>query len=206
MSADCCDEETAEQLAVRARRKTLYVVLGINLLMFVGELAAGLIWNSQALIADSADNLGDSLVYIMSLLVVARGIRWRAGAAFVKGSIQMAFGIVLVFSILASLLGEPQPVGLAMMLVAGIALGGNLACLLLLLKHRGEDVNMRSVWLCSRNDVIANLGVIVSGALVIALDSFWPDIIVASIVAAIFLQTAGRVWLDALHSWRGEHS
>ncbi len=202
MSSDCCDAETVDQLAAEGRRKTLYVVLGINILMFVAELGAGIWADSKALMADSADNLGDSLVYAMSLFVVARGVRWRAGAAFVKGLIQLAFGLALIVTIIASLLDEPQPVGLAMMAVAAIALVGNLVCLGLLTKHRGDDVNMRSVWLCSRNDVIGNVGVIISGALVIAFDSFWPDIIVASVVAIVFLHTAYEVLRDAGRSWR----
>lgn len=91
-----------------------------------------------------------------------------------------------------------------MMAVAGAALIGNLICFILLMKHRGEDVNMRSVWLCSRNDVLGNLGVIVAGGLVIALDSFWPDIVVASAVAAVFLHTAYQVLRDAAGAWRHE--
>ena len=202
MSKTCCDADTADQLAIGGRRKTLYVVLAINLLMFAAELGAGLWADSKALIADSADNLGDSLVYAMSLFVVARGVRWRAGAALVKGLIQLAFGLGIAISIVASLLGNPQPVGLAMVVVAGIALVGNVACLALLMKHRNEDINMRSVWLCSRNDVIGNLGVIVSGVLVMLLDSFWPDIIVASLVALVFLHTAYEVLRDAGRAWR----
>lgn len=202
MSSGCCDAETIDQFAAAGRRKTLYIVLSINILMFVAELGAGIWADSKALMADSADNLGDSLVYAMSLFVVARSLRWRAGAAFVKGLIQLAFGLGLIVAIIASLLDEPRPIGLAMMGVAGIALIGNLICFGLLMKHRGEDINMRSVWLCSRNDVIGNIGVIISGALVIALDSFWPDIIVASFVALVFLHTAYEVLRDAGRSWR----
>tara|TARA_R110002167_G_scaffold54239_2_gene154579 strand:+ start:2209 stop:2859 length:651 start_codon:yes stop_codon:yes gene_type:complete len=202
MSSGCCDVDTVDQLAAAGRRKTLYVVLWINILMFAAELGAGIWADSKALMADSADNLGDSLVYAMSLFMVARSLRWRAGAAFVKGLIQLAFGLGLVVTITVSLLGEPRPIGLVMMAIAGLALIGNLICFALLMKHRGEDVNMRSVWLCSRNDVIGNVGVIVSGALVVGFDSFWPDIIVASAVAIVFLHTAYEVLRDAGRSWR----
>ena len=204
MSSGCCDVDMVDQLATAGRRKTLYVVLWINILMFAAELGAGIWADSKALMADSADNLGDSLVYAMSLFVVARSVRWRAGAAFMKGLIQLTFGLGLILTIIASLLGEPQPIGLAMMAVAGVALVGNLVCFRLLMKHRGEDVNMRSVWLCSRNDVIGNAGVIISGALVIWLDSYWPDLIVASLVAVVFLHTAYEVLRDAGRSWRNE--
>jgi len=206
MSAGCCDNETADAFAVQGRRNTLYVVLCINVLLFVAELTAGIWADSKGLIADSADNLGDSLVYGMSLLVVARSLRWRAGAAFVKGLIQLAFGIAIVIGIVASLLGEPRPIGVVMMAIAGLALIGNLTCFLLLMKHRSEDVNMRSVWLCSRNDVIGNLGVIIAGALVITLNSYWPDIIVATLVAAVFLHTAWSVLRESLSTWRQQDS
>jgi Co/Zn/Cd efflux system component len=89
-----------------------------------------------------------------------------------------------------------------MVSVAAIALIGNLTCLALLMKHRHEDINMRSVWLCSRNDVIGNAGVIISGGLVMLLDSFWPDIIVASVVALVFLHTAYQVIRDAVRAWQ----
>lgn len=207
--AGCGCDAKADELAKLqndGRRRTLWIVLAINAVMFVAELAAGLLAQSQALIADSADNLGDTLVYAMSLFVVARSIQWRAGAAFVKGVIQLAFGIAIVVSIINSLLGEPEPIGLVMMAVAAAALVGNLICFTLLMKHRGEDVNMRSVWLCSRNDVIGNIAVITSGALVIWLGSPWPDIAVASLVALVFLHTSYVVLREALLSWRGEAS
>ena len=143
MSSGCCDDETANNLAAGERRKTLYAVLWINALMFAGELTAGILVDSKALIADSADNLGDTLVYVISLFVVARSLRWRAGAAFAKGLIQLAFGIGIVASIVASLLGERQPIGPAMMAVAGVALIGNLICFALLMKHRGTGPRAR---------------------------------------------------------------
>lgn len=202
----CGCESTAEELVKLQngeRRRTLWIVLGINAVMFVAELATGLLAESQALIADSADNLGDTLVYAMSLFVVAKSIQWRAGAAFVKGLIQLAFGVAIVASIVNSLLGEPEPIGLVMMGVAGAALVGNLICFVLLMKHRGEDVNMRSVWLCSRNDVIANVAVIISGGLVMLFNSPWPDLVVASLVAIVFLHTSYSVLRDAILAWRG---
>lgn len=205
MSGCGCESKAEELVKLQngERRRTLWVVLGINAVMFVAELAAGLLAESQALIADSADNLGDTLVYAMSLFVVAKSIQWRAGTAFVKGLIQLAFGVAIVASIVNSLLGEPEPVGLVMMGVAGAALVGNLICFVLLMKHRGEDVNMRSVWLCSRNDVIANVAVIISGGLVMLFNSPWPDLVVASLVAIVFLHTSYSVLRDAILAWRG---
>ena len=203
----CGCEATADELiAVRngERRRTLWIVLAINVVMFHAELLAGVLAQSQALIADSADNLGDALVYAMSLFVVGRGIRWRAGAAFAKGLVQFAFAVAVIASIFLSLLGDPRPVGPVMMAVAACALVGNLACFGLLMKHRRDDVNMNSVWLCSRNDVIGNVGVIAGGALVMLLESRWPDVAVASLVAAVFLHTSYVVLRDATRAWHQE--
>ncbi len=204
MSAGCC-ESTAEELGKlqdAARRRTLWIVLVINGVMFAGEALAGVLAQSQALIADSADNLGDAMVYAMSLFVVARNLRWRAGAAIAKGLIQLAFAIAVIGSIVASLLHGATPVAPVMMIAAAVALVGNLVCFGLLMKHRGEDINMRSVWLCSRNDVIGNVAVIGSGALVALLGASWPDLIVASFMAAVFLHTSYVVLRDALQAWR----
>ncbi|WP_295798044.1 cation transporter [uncultured Microbulbifer sp.] len=202
--ADCCESKSEDlvHLQTGKRRRTLWIVLAINAAMFMAELSAGLLAHSQALIADSADNLGDALVYGMSLFVVGKSMHWRAGAAFVKGLIQLGFALAVIASIVASLFGEPRPVGGVMMAVATGALIGNLACFVLLMQHRDEDVNMRSVWLCSRNDVIGNIGVILSGALVLWLGSRWPDLLIASAVALVFLHTSYVVLRDAFRVWR----
>jgi Co/Zn/Cd efflux system component len=195
------DIEPVHTPPTRERATTLKRVLAINVLMFVAEFGAGLWVDSSALMADSADNLGDVFVYAISLYVAYHGLRWRAGAAFLKGLVQLAFGLGVIGSIVAKLLGHPEPVGLIIMAVATIALVANLICLLLLLRHRGEDVNMRSVWLCSRNDVISNTAVIVSGAAVLLTGSFWPDLIVAALLAAVFLHTSYEVLRDAIRAW-----
>ncbi|MBA2409947.1 MAG: cation transporter [Gammaproteobacteria bacterium] len=169
--------------------------------MFLALVATGLWVDSSALLADSADNLGDALVYAISLFVAYRSLRWRAGAAFVKGLLQLAFGLGIMIGIVVKLLGHPEPVGLAIMAVAAVALIANLTCLMLLQRHRGEDVNMRSVWLCSRNDVIGNLAVIVSGAAVWLTGNFWPDLIVAALLATVFLHTSYEVLRESMHAW-----
>ncbi|MDX1570419.1 MAG: cation diffusion facilitator family transporter [Xanthomonadales bacterium] len=202
MSACGCDASANELAANKRRRRTLRWVLAINGVMFVGVLGAGIWADSRALIADSADNLGDALTYALSLLVIGQSLRWRAGAALVKGGIQLLFGVLVVMSIIRGLLGAPDPIGAAIIATASVALVANLVCFVLLLKHRDEDVNMRSVWLCSRNDVLANAGVIVAGGLVAWFGSPWPDLVVASLIAAIFLQTAYGVIRDALAAWR----
>lgn len=194
--------ESVQAPLTRERAGTLKLVLMINGLMFCILFTAGLWADSSALLADSADNLGDAFVYAISLFVAYRGLRWRAGAAFIKGLVQFAFGVGIIIGIAVKLLGHPEPVGLVIMAVAAVALIANLICLLLLQRHRGEDVNMRSVWLCSRNDVIGNAAVVVSGTAVWLTSSFWPDLIVAALLASVFLHTSYDVLRDALRTWR----
>jgi Co/Zn/Cd efflux system component len=196
------DIGSGETPLTRERATTLKLVLAINGLMFLALVAAGVWADSSALLADSADNLGDAFVYAISLFVAYRGLRWRAGAAFIKGLVQLGFALGIIIGIVIKLLAQPDPVGLAIMAVAAMALVANLACLMLLRRHRGEDINMRSVWLCSRNDVIGNLAVIVSGAAVWLTGSFWPDLVVATLLAAVFLHTSYEVLRDASRAWR----
>lgn len=183
------------------QRRVLVFVLAINAVMFVGEFTAGLLADSAALLADSADNLGDTFVYGLSLYVLYRSFRWRAGAAFVKGLIQLAFGVGVASQVVMKARYGADPIGAVMMGVAAVALLGNLTCFALLMKHRGDDVNMRSVWLCSRNDVLGNIGVIVAGIAVATTGTFWPDLLIGGAIALVFLYTAWGVLRDAYRAW-----
>jgi cation diffusion facilitator family transporter len=208
--SDCDCENSAKAVAGARDRadqqRVLRIVLAINLVMFVGEFVAGLLADSAALLADSADNLGDAFVYALSLYVLYRSLRWRAGAAFVKGLIQLGFGLGVAAQVVLKSLHGAEPIGLVMMGVAATALIGNLTCFVLLMKHRGDDVNMRSVWLCSRNDVLGNLGVIVAGLAVAGTGRAWPDLVVGGIMAAVFLHTSFQVLRDGARAWRGAGS
>lgn len=202
MSGCHCESAATELSASAARRKTLATVLWINAVMFIAALAAGLWADSRALIADSADNLGDAMVYGLSLIAVERSERWKAGAALVKGTVQLGFGVLVLTSVIHGLFSGTEPIGGMMMAMAAVSLLANLACFILLLKHRGDDINMRSVWLCSRNDVMSNAGVIVAGLLVFLTMSPWPDLVVGGIIAVIFLQTAYVVLRDGWALWQ----
>lgn len=208
--SDCDCEESAKTVAEAGdragQRRVLVIVLAINLIMFVGEFLAGLLADSAALLADSADNLGDAFVYALSLYVLYRSLRWRAGAAFVKGLIQLGFGLGVALQVVLKALHGAEPIGLAMMGVAAVALVGNLTCFVLLMKHRGDDVNMRSVWLCSRNDVLGNLGVIVAGVTVAGTGRAWPDLVVGGLMAAVFLHTSVQVLSESIRTWRANGS
>lgn len=189
--------------AHQLRRSTLIAVLWINAVMFAVEFSAGILADSSALLADSADNLGDAFTYGISLYVLHRSLRWRGGAAVVKGVIQIAFGIGILAGIAYKVSHGFEPLAPAMAIVAGLALVANAVCFGLLLKHRGEDINMRSVWLCSRNDVVGNIGVLCAAGLVAFTGSSWPDVLVGGILATLFVWTGIGVLREAVPALRG---
>ena len=206
MSQDCCHHKGSEleRLAEhRDIRRVLVIVLMLNATMFVVEFGAGLIAQSAALMADSVDMLGDALVYAISLFALDRGIRWRAGAALAKGTFILALGVGVLMEIAVKIAVGVPPVSGIMLGVGSLALLANLSCVALLWPYRRHDVNLSSTFECSRNDVIANLGVLAAAGLVALTASPWPDIAVAAVIAAIFLRSALRVIAEAWPQWRG---
>lgn len=195
----CCETKTEELSALRRKHKNvLTIVLVINAVLFVVEATAGLLAHSTALLADSLDMLGDSLVYGFSLYVLWRSAEWKAAAAVLKGSIMAAFGVgVLIQAVYKTLTGG-VPVAETMGIVGLVVLLGNGLCFFLLFRHRSDDLNMRSTWLCSRNDILANLAVLVAAAGVKVLDSGWPDILIGAAIAGLFLKSALTVLHESL--------
>ena len=179
------------------QRRVLRIVLVVNLAMFLLEAVAGLLAASTALLADSADMLGDALVYGVSLYAVGRGAAWTARAAAVKGWLMAAFGAGVLAQVVLKIARGALPEAEVMGAVGGIALAANALCLLLLWRRRGDDVNMRSAWLCSRNDVIANGGVLAAAGVVALTGSGWPDLAVGLAIAALFGGSAARVLREA---------
>lgn len=200
----CCDDKGSELAKLRERQgRVLYIVLAINAVMFFVEFTAGWVVGSTALLGDSLDMLGDSLVYVVSLYVLHRGVRARAGAALLKSGLLMAFSLLIIGeAIRKSVMGVVPEAGW-MGLIGLIALTANLSCLLLLYRHRSDDINMSSTWLCSRNDVIANLSVLGAAALVMMTDSLWPDVIVGVGLALLYLHSSWQVGRNAWPQWRG---
>lgn len=203
MSGCGCSEQAAALEREGLRRRVLWAVLGINLVLFVGEFAAALWADSSALLADSADNLGDMLTYAISLAVVGGALRDRARAALVKGGIQIVFGLAILLEVLRKLLFGFEPVVPLIVIAAGAALVGNLVCLVLLTWHRNDDINMKSVWLCSRNDVIGNASVIGAAFAIWLTGLAWLDLLVGSALAALFVQTGLSVMSEARRSLAG---
>lgn len=202
--SDCCQAKARELSGGEAAfGRVLWAVLAINGIMFAVEFAAGIAAGSTALMADALDMLGDAAVYGLSLYALRRSDTWRAGAALVKGGLMAAFGLGVLGQLALHWLMGTVPAA-AMMTGFGLAaLGANLVCAALLLRHRGGDVNMRSTWLCSRNDVLANLGVLAAAGLVAFTGRPWPDLLVGLIIASLFLRSALHVIRDALRGLSG---
>jgi cation diffusion facilitator family transporter len=199
----CCETKAEELRGLRdEHKKILITVLIINLALFFVEAAAGLLANSTALLADSLDMLGDSLVYGFSLYVLWRSAAWKARAAFLKGAIMAVFGMGVLIQAVQKLIVGVIPVAETMGIVGLLVLLGNGLCFLLLFRHRSDDLNMRSTWLCSRNDIIANLSVLVAAAGVKLFNSGWPDIVVGTAIAALFLKSALTVLAESFAELR----
>ena len=165
--------------------------------MFVVEGAAGLLAHSTSLLADGLDMLGDALVYGFSLFVLTRSMHWQAGAALAKGGFMLAFGLAVLAEAAYKTFHPVMPSVGTMGVIGTAALVANIVCFCLLYRHRADNLNMSSTWLCSRNDLIANVGVLVAAGAAYLLASRWPDIIVGCIIAALFLRSAFSVLRDA---------
>jgi Co/Zn/Cd efflux system component len=180
------------------QRRVLQVVLWINVAMFVAELVAALVAHSTALLADSVDMLGDAIVYGFSLYVIGRAPVWQTRAALLKGAIMAGFGVAVLAEVAAKLARGLTPDPELMGVVALVALLANASVLACLWRHRADDINMRSAWLCSRNDVIANAGVLLAALGVGLTASAWPDIVVGLAIAALFVLSAVAVIRQAV--------
>jgi cation diffusion facilitator family transporter len=194
---DCC-EITADVTA--HQRRVLRVVLAVNIAMFFIEFVGGLVACSTALLADSVDMLGDSIVYGFSLYVIGRGPLWESRGALLKGWIMAIFGAGVLVEAALKLARGAVPDDDIMSGVGLLALIANGSVLLFLRKRRADDINMRSSWLCSRNDVIANVGVLVAAGTVGLTGSAWPDIGMGLLIAALFVTSAGEVIRSARRS------
>jgi len=190
----CCETKAEEIKTLRGKHKNvLTVVLVINAVLFVVEAAAGLVAHSTALLADSLDMLGDALVYGFSLYALWRSAEWKAAAAVLKGAIMAVFGVGVLIEAVYKAIAGVVPMAETMGIIGLLVLLGNGLCFLLLFRHRSDDLNMRSTWLCSRNDILANLSVLIAAAGVKVLDSSWPDILIGAAIAALFLRSAFTV-------------
>ncbi|WP_196157190.1 cation transporter [Reinekea sp. G2M2-21] len=192
--SDCgCGAEQAESL----ERKTLLVLLAINAFMFVTEFVLGWFAQSTGLIADSLDMLADATVYGLSLYAVGKGITKQVNAARLSGYLQILLGVGVLLEVLRRLLFGSEPQSTLIMVVGALALVANIVCLALISKHKDGGVHMRASWIFSTNDVIANIGVVVSGALVAVIGSRYPDLIVGTLISVVVIRGGLKILRDA---------
>ncbi|MDP3250890.1 MAG: cation diffusion facilitator family transporter [Hydrogenophaga sp.] len=203
MSAHCCDHDTPKAEAVvnlPRYRKILWIALIVNAAMFLVEIGAGVQAGSLSLLADAVDFAGDALNYAVSLAVLASALAWRARAAILKAVSMMGFGLYVLGAAVWSVWHGGVPQAMTMGAVALMALAANVAVAWMLYAFREGDANMRSVWLCSRNDAIGNVAVFMAALGVFGTGSAWPDLVVASLMAALALHGGWTVLRQA----RGE--
>ena len=189
----CCDGGCELNALHGRQRTTLRIVLAINAVMFLVIVAAALYAGSVALMSDSLDNLGDAITYALSIYAVARGARVKARVAMFKGLLILAGALAVAAQIAYKLLHPAVPIFEAMSAFSLLGLAANGICLYLLWRHRDEDINMSSVWECSRNDIASNLSVLVAAMGVWLTGSGWPDILVASGLVVLLLKSALRI-------------
>ncbi|OOZ40192.1 cation transporter [Solemya elarraichensis gill symbiont] len=195
----CCDGGcSVDALRDERQRATLKTVLGINAVMFIVIAGAALYSESTALLADSLDNFGDALTYGLSLYAVARGGNTKAKVALFKGILILLAALVVLAQIIYRLYVPSVPIFEVMGMFSLIGLAANSVCLFLLWRHRHEDVNMSSVWECSRNDIASNISVFLAAGAVWLTGSGWPDIAVAMALVLLLLRSAGRVISSAM--------
>jgi Co/Zn/Cd efflux system component len=202
---NCCASDSCHAVPPPdpSYRRVLWTALGLNAAMCLVETAASLVAGSVSLQADALDFLGDAANYAVTLTVLGMAVRWRAGAAMAKGVAMAAFGLWVAGATLWHAFHGGVPRAELMGGVGLLALVVNLTVAVLLYRHRAGDSNRRSVWLCTRNDSIANLAVILAGLGVWLSDTNWPDIAVAAVIAGLGLTSAWQVVRQALAELRG---
>jgi Co/Zn/Cd efflux system component len=194
----CCDSDCSLEPSRERQRGTLQLVLVINALMFLVMVAASYYAKSSALLADSLDNLGDAVTYAISLYAVSRGTVFKAKVALFEGALILLAALTVTAQVVYRLLVPSVPVVEVMGIFSLVGLAANSICLFLLWRHRSEDVNMSSVWECSRNDIASNISVFVAAGAIWFVGSGWPDIVVALGLSLLLMRSAIRVISSAM--------
>jgi Co/Zn/Cd efflux system component len=206
MAGACCSgggcSSSAKPQVDTVYRRILWIALAINAGMFQLELVAGTLAGSVSLQADAMDFLGDAANYAVSLLVLGMALRWRARAALIKGVSLGVLGLWIAGQTAWNALYQTVPQAEVMGVVGGLALAANIGCALMLYAYRNGDANRQSVWICSRNDAIANIAVLAAALGVFGTGAGWPDIVVAAIMAGLSVSGAVRIIRQALAELR----
>lgn len=183
--------------ANRHERRILIIVLLINAAMFVAEFSAGLVSGSTALLADSLDMLADAFIYALGLFALGRARHWRARTAFTSGVFQLLLGLGVAAEAIWKMVTNGLPDVATMGLFGVIALVANTVCFFLLARFRDGEINLRATWVCSRNDMIGNAGVLLAAALVASTGSSLPDTVIGLAIAAVVIHSAWRIVIEA---------
>jgi len=192
-----CDCEIEPEVKNREQSRVLIMLLSINALMFVAEVTLGFLAESTALIADSLDMLADATVYGIGIYAVAKPVLSKVRAALMSGILQIVLGSAVAVDVIRRFIYGSEPEPLIMLVVGVAALIANLLCMKLIFRHRHGDVHMRASWIFSKNDVIANVGILLAAGLVYVLDSSYPDIVIGLIIALIVVRGGFRIVRDA---------
>lgn len=200
--AKCCDENISFEGLSETYRNILKIIIVINAVMFLVEISSGFLAQSMALKADALDFLSDTLTYALTLWVIGKSVRKRAVVALIKGLSLAVMALLILGLTIYRVIVMGAPEAFTMGIVGILALAANLLSVLLLLKYKDGDSNIRSVWLCSRNDAIGNLLVIGAGIGVALTGTAWPDLIVAFLIAGLFTDSAIRIIRQAMSELR----
>ena len=203
--SDCCGQTSFDGTS-KSYRRALLAVIAINAIMFIVELSAGYLARSQALKADALDFGGDAATYAISLAVIGMSASVRAKASLFKAGSLALIALFILGSTIARVFSDGSPETITMSIIGGLALAANLLSVLILLRWRDGDSNVRSVWLCSRNDAIGNVGVIAAAGTVALTGSPWSDLIVAALLAGLFLRSSWAITLQAVGELRQQKS
>jgi Co/Zn/Cd efflux system component len=191
--SSCCAAEAKNS----SERKLLWVVLILNFSMFVVEFIAGWLANSSGLLADSLDMLADAAVYSLSLYAVGKSLLYKGRAALANGYLQLSLGLLVLLDVARRIWLGSEPQSDLMFSIGFIALIVNMICFALLYQFREGDVNLKASWICSRNDMLANIGIIISAVLVGQFDKAWPDWVIGSVIAGIVIHSSIAIISEA---------
>jgi len=183
-----------------SQRKVLIILLLINGFMFLFEFAFGLYAESTGLLADSLDMLADAMVYASALYVIGKTAMAKANSAMLSGALQMLLGFGIIFEVIRRFLYGSEPISTLMIVISLFALVANIACLVLLNKQKQGEIHMRATWIFSKNDVIANLGIITAGILVAYFESALPDLIIGTIISSVVLYGSYQIISEVMSS------
>ena len=189
----CCAHDAVE----RRERQLLWVVLTLNASMFVIEFMAGWIAHSTSLLADSLDMFADAVVYGISLYAVGRAVALKARAAVTNGVLQLTLSLVVLADVSRRLLTDAAPEPMVMSVVSLMALTVNMICFGMLYRFRSGDINLKASWICSRNDMMANVGVLIAAIMVSQTGRAWPDLVVGTLIAMLVMTSAIRIISEA---------